>query len=201
MNTPTDLAEIETELLAKHARFTPLGLILPNGMAIDAWAAIGRKLCRAGKMLNWWLGDWAAFGELEYGQLKEFAAMNELDFQTLCDLAWVSRKVETSRRRDVLGWSFHREVAALPAKEQDRWLEISATEGLSVSELRSRIRLEKGERCALDRDGPAIKSALKSCDDLVHWLRNRPGDFWTADRKEAWRKNLGPIVDAYNTLL
>jgi hypothetical protein len=196
----TDLAQIETELLEKQATFTPLGLVMPEDMGLDGWASIGKKLCRAGHMIQWWLGDWAAFGERHYGQLKEFADLNELDYGALRNLAWVSSKVELSRRRDNLDWSFHQEVAALPPQEQDRWLESAQVEGISKAELRSRIRLAKGDRCALDRDGPAIKSALKSCEDLAYWLGQRPPEFWTEDRKLAWRNNLDPIVQVYHSL-
>lgn len=34
----------------------------------------------------------------------------------------VASRLETSRRRDVLSFSHHQEVAALPPEEQDRWL-------------------------------------------------------------------------------
>ena len=200
MNTQHDLAQIETELVEQRAKFTPLGLVMPEDMTLDGWASIGKRLCRAGHMIQWWLGDWAAFGERRYGQLKEFAELNELDYGYLRNLAWVSQKVEASRRRDNLDWAYHQEVAPLPPKDQERWLEKAAVEGFAKAELRQRIRMSKGERCALDRDGPATKSALKSCDDLIHWLKNRPPDFWIEDRRAAWRKNLSPIVDVFHSL-
>ena len=200
MNTGHELAEIETELLSKQATFTPLGLAMPADMTLDGWASIGKKLCRAGHMIQWWLGDWAAFGELHYGQLKEFSELNELDYGYLRNMAWVSSKVQVSRRRDNLDWSFHQEVAALPEPEQDKWLDTAQVEGFSKSELRSRIRMAKGKQCALDRDGPATKSALKLCEDLSYWLNHRPQEFWTDDRKIAWRKNLDAIVRLYHSL-
>ena len=36
------------------------------------------------------------------------------------DAGWVAGKVETSRRREGLSWTHHREVAGLEPKEQDR---------------------------------------------------------------------------------
>jgi len=42
------------------------------------------------------------------------------------DTGWVAGAIETSRRRDVLSWSHHREVAGLIPKEQDRLLDLAA---------------------------------------------------------------------------
>lgn len=200
MNTQNALTEIESELTSKQVIYTPLGMEIPEDLSLDGWASIGKKLTRASHILQWLLGDWAAFGERKYGQLKEFSDLNELDYGYLRNMAWVSSKIPVSRRRADLDWSFHQEVAALPPQEQDRWLESAQVEGISKAELRSRIRLAKGDRCALDRDGPAIKSALKSCEDLAYWLSQRPPEFWTEDRKLAWRNNLDPIVQVYHSL-
>jgi hypothetical protein len=45
-------------------------------------------------------------------------------FQTCANAAWVSKRIETSRRREVLPWSFHNEVAGLKdAAAQDNALD------------------------------------------------------------------------------
>ena len=38
---------------------------------------------------------------------------------------WVAGQIETSRRREVLSWSHHSEVAALEPKEQDHLLDLA----------------------------------------------------------------------------
>ena len=44
-----------------------------------------------------------------------------LSFQSCANAGWVSRQLETSRRREVLRWSHHAEVAALdPADQRQR---------------------------------------------------------------------------------
>src|SRR4030042_3269726 len=37
--------------------------------------------------------------------------------------AWVASRIESSRRREDLGWSCHAEVAPLEPADQDRWLD------------------------------------------------------------------------------
>jgi hypothetical protein len=194
-------AEVQLEELQKAGAFlSPLGLELPEDLPLEGWAAIGRKLCRADQVMKWWLGDWAAFGVRKYGKLKEFAEANGISPQTLMNLAWVSGAVEISRRRENLEWSKHAEVAALKPQEQARWLEKAEVEHLPVAGLRQQIRLAGGEQNALQKDGPVIKFGLKAADDLEHWLRSRPAEFWTAERCEAVRERLRGIVEFYEGL-
>ena len=56
------------------------------------------------------------------------------------DAGWVSRQIETSRRREVLSWSHHKEVAALEPDEQDEFLDKAIDEGWTRNELRTHVR-------------------------------------------------------------
>jgi hypothetical protein len=195
-----ELQALETELASQRVRFSPLGLELPDDLDLDGWTAVGRKLCRADQVMKWWLGDWAAFGERKYGKLKEFAVANGINPQTLMNHAWVSRAVEISRRRESLEWTKHEVVAPLTAVEQTKWLDQAEAERPPVAELRKQIRISQGESNALQGDGPVVKFGLKAADDLVHWLKSRPGDFWSPDRCAAVRARLKPVVDFYELL-
>lgn len=194
------LQSLELELANASAEFSPLELKLPESLPMQDWAELGRKLARADQVVKWWLGDWAAFGERKYGQLKEFASANGINYGTLRDAAWVSGAIPLSRRRDSLDWSFHREVAALKPREQSKWLEEASANELTRADLRRQIRLSKGESSALESDGPSIKFISRALDDLIRWLTGKPGDFWTQERKEAWRERLRPIVEFYERL-
>lgn len=192
------------------AVFTGIELQLPEELSLEDWSAIGRKLCRTDQVVKWWLGDWAAFGAgdkerkqkdwRKYGKLKEFAEANGIDYGTLRNLAWVSRSITLSRRRDNVQWSKHAEVAPLPGEQQERWLEKVEADDLSCAELRRQIRQAGGENNALESDGPIIKFASKACDDLVNWIRTRPEGFWHEERRAAWRQRLSPIVEFWQTL-
>lgn len=188
------------ELTAKGAKFNPLELRLPEQMPLEDWASVGRQLCRSDQVLKWWLGDWAAFGLRKYGQLKEFAVANNLNYGGLRNAAWVSQNVELSRRRDNVEWSFHAEVASLKPKEQAAWLAKVESEGIARAELRRQIRQSGVKQNALESDGPVVKFISKSCDDLLHWLKTQPEKFWTDDRKTLWRGRLNPIVEFYESL-
>ena len=63
----------------------------------------------------------AAFGERK--AIVENEDWDGPDFQTCANAAAVSRKVETSRRRDVLTFNHHAEVAGVLPSEADALLE------------------------------------------------------------------------------
>jgi len=192
--------EIELELSSAGAQFTPVELRLPENLAKEDWAHLGRKLARADQVMRWWLGDWAAFGVRKYGQLKEFAELNGIDYGTLRNLAWVCQSVELSRRRDNLDFGKHAEVAQLPPKEQAKWLDKIASEGLPRAEIRRQLRQAAGERNALDSDGPTTRFISRACDDLIHWIKTRPAGFWSEERKTAWKTRLEPLVRFWESL-
>jgi 16S rRNA G966 N2-methylase RsmD len=93
------------------------------------------------RSVMWWIGDWWRYGDHEYGDRAAQALdQDTFSYQTFMDAGWVSGRVETSRRREVLSWSHHREVAALEPAEQDEWLDRAESEGWSRNELRREIR-------------------------------------------------------------
>ena len=52
---------------------------------------------------------------------------------------WVAEKVETVRRRTVLSWAHHKEVAALDPADQAHWLAEAEDQVWSRNELRVAI--------------------------------------------------------------
>lgn len=127
-----------------------LSLDLAETTTFDQWVNIGRRLCAGSQVINWHIGDWWAFGDHQYGERAKIAAEGLFgrEFQTLRNLATVSRSIEASRRRDVLTWSHHAEVASLPANEADALLERAERDGLSTRDLRREVlalRVMQGE--------------------------------------------------------
>ncbi len=122
---------------------TPTSLTLPQKTTFGEWKEIGYQLARAEKSLMWWIGEWWRFGEQKYGERAKAALESEFKFQTWANAAWVAGKIETSRRREVLSWSHHAEVAGLPPKEQDRLLGEAEENDLSVRDIRRAARLAK----------------------------------------------------------
>lgn len=126
-------------------------LNLPAGLSFAEWEQAGEKLGRIGRACQWWIGDWLNYGERAYGEkYAQAIEVTGYEEKTLRNLAWVASHVEMSRRRDILSWRHHAEVAALSPPDQEGNLEQAEAEGWSVAELRKQIKGEvpdDAERC------------------------------------------------------
>ena len=146
------------------AMWTETSLALPEGLPFEDWQAIGQVLGRAERSVQWWMGDWWRYGEHAYGERAAQALDSRWSFQTWADAGWVASAIGTSRRREVLSFSHHKEVAALNPDEQDRWLDAAETEGWTRNDLRSEIRRARASLVAAATFLPAGKYAVLLAD-------------------------------------
>jgi hypothetical protein len=132
--------------IAVPGSLTATGLDLRPGLSLKEWTAVGTALARVERAYRWWVGDWLNYGEAEYGETYTDAlAQTGLDYESLRQCKWVSECVETVRRRTVLSWSHHEEVAALEPVEQDIWLERAEANNWTRKELRAWIKGTKAK--------------------------------------------------------
>jgi hypothetical protein len=137
--------------------FTNSGLILPEDITFEDWAAIGQKLQWINKAIHWWIGDWIRFGERKWGEVYTQALEDTpFAYQTLANDVWVASAIESSRRKENLTFSHHAVVAALPPAEQDSWLAKAEAEGWSSRKLWEETRVDPPP--AILYSGPAIFS-------------------------------------------
>jgi N6-adenosine-specific RNA methylase IME4 len=139
-----------------------------NVASFDEWVRLGKVLVTANKRLNWHLGDWWASGKQAYGERAKVAAQNifGLEFQTLMNLASVAKSFETSRRREVLSFSHHAEVAALPPSQADALLDEAEVEGWTRKEMRLAVNRIKNE-ARLPAAAPVAGRKVFDFDALV----------------------------------
>jgi hypothetical protein len=139
--------------------FTPTSLALPDGLTFDHWMRIGRQLQLADLAVQWWIGDWLNYGEHRYGE-KYSQAIEETGRakKTLMNYAYVARAIEPSRRRDVVDFSTHAEVASLKPEDQERVLAKAAKEKLSKGSVRREADKVKRESRPKPKDNELILS-------------------------------------------
>jgi hypothetical protein len=115
---------------------------IPRGaMQLDEWVNHGKRLGAVGRACGWWIGDWLNFGNAAYGEKYSRAArVSGYDVQTLRNMAYVASRYEISRRREIVSWSHHAELAAMPPDLQDPWLDRIEADGLTVKDLRTELR-------------------------------------------------------------
>lgn len=120
------------------------GLVFTSELTFEQWLECGEFIGRIGKGVHWWIGDWINYGHQRWDhtpRYKEAIKQTGFDKQTLMNDAWISSRIETSRRREVLSHSHHAEVARYDKEEQELLLDQATTSGWS----RERLRREKSD--------------------------------------------------------
>ena len=93
------------------------GLLLPPDLTLEDWAAVGLALGRQQHALQWRIGDWWNHPRHAYGDRLAVVTGDDWTgpaYSTCANAGSVCRKFESSRRREVLTFTHHAEVAHLP---------------------------------------------------------------------------------------
>jgi hypothetical protein len=155
------------------------------------------------------VGDWINYGEKRYGKMYEEALQRTgLAYKTLRNLAYVSRKVELSLRKDNLDWYKHDTVAKLKTDDEKRhWLDMTEKHNLSVRRLRKSInfgRLATEEEVHGDPADKGVVTHLALINRLIRWWKqttaNDPVDQWDEEQRENVKKDFKLILDIYEAL-
>ena len=133
------------------------GLFLPDSISYEQYENIGALFGALHRANSWLIGDWLLFGEHKFGEKYSQAAERVgLSPQSLANMASVAKRVPPGRRRADVSFSIHAEVASQSPLEQERWLEIAASEHLTKQEMRDRLRPPK-------EITPAVEDELVTC--------------------------------------
>jgi hypothetical protein len=151
-------------------------------LAVADWVRQGRWLGALGRGSGWWIGDWVRYGNARYGDRYGAAArVTGYDQHSLRNMAYVAGRFEVSRRRAALSFSHHAELAALPAEEQELWLDRAESEDLSLRSLRSEMRTAR--RRAASRVSRA--EARRQGHEVFASVRRRSGALAATESADA----------------
>lgn len=119
-------------------------LVVPDeGISLDEARSLAAMLGFVKRNTSWVLGDLIVYCEKAFGDdmtYSDIAVATGLAYQTVANLASVSRRVPPSRRVSSLPPSMHATVAKLPAREQKQLLTTAAREGWSREAMREHVR-------------------------------------------------------------
>lgn len=136
----------------EKATFEKNRLIISDDCSMDEWIFLGESLKQVEGSVQFWIGDWARFGDKKgytgkytdpavYDQLEEITGLTR---QRIKQYKSVSERTESFRRlNDIpqnLNFSHFEEVAKLPEQKQVKFLNMASKEKLSVRDLREVIR-------------------------------------------------------------
>jgi hypothetical protein len=111
------------------------------GLTWDAWVQQGEALAQAVQRLPWAIGDWVIAGETLFNEKasQHYDSLG-LSQERLANYAWVARQFPPSTRVEVLSWTHHREVAALPEPKRAALLTDAQETGKTTRELRDIVK-------------------------------------------------------------
>ena len=182
------------------------GLEIAEKLSADEWRDLGLQISRTRGATQWWIGDWWAFAENRYGDRKAMVEAEDWEgpaFQTCMNAAIVSNAFETSRRREVLSFRHHAEVASLPVEWQERVLDHAEENNFTTKQVALHVKqvrsfLAQGwtpsqlERKAAVEAGKAVTANMSKGDDglpidraLIDWA-DAQGRFEKIDRTSDW---------------
>lgn len=120
-------------------RILSTGLQIADGVDESEWLAFGQHLRMMETSIQWIIGDWLAYGERAYGKTyQDVADQTGYTYETLRNLAWVSRQFELSYRYDKLSHTHHQKALLACNGDADianSWLQRASDNGWSVKRM------------------------------------------------------------------
>jgi hypothetical protein len=219
-----------TQLLTIHPKLSvsPTGLAVREVISFEEWAALAPQIGSAMRSMAFVIGDWINYGEEHFapqenedsGKIRQgfkaghraryraaHAATN-IDPAILHNYAYVSRRVKSSLRNELLSWEHHKTVAKLDPAEQARWLMIAASSQERVSSRRLRASISRGRLLSVDEmTSPAADQGIANhivwINRLTSWWA-KGKDEWLArrshDQLEAILRDFAPVQQIINSI-
>lgn len=167
---------------------TPTGLVMKPNATVDNWVDVGQMLFSIEGRIEMTIGDFLNLGESHFNYPIE-AVADELgrDVSSLRKYAWIAGKVKT--RYDGLFYSHYELVAAMPEKDQEKWLLAAISNKWTVKELKEEIGKSKTKKVRAKK--PVTEqfsdSVVKTWNRYAKQIKKRPTEERTfvADRLRA----------------
>ena len=149
---------------------TPIGLRIPHGLNYEAWQRAGYRLAQVMNSSAWCIGDWIDHGERQYTDRYQRAVeMVGLEYKTVRNYAWTARRFTHARRREMLSFQHHAEVAGLTEDQQEMWLDRAEMLKWSRNRLRLSLRAARNEVAGDHAAAVAIPRIAADRDRVLRW--------------------------------
>lgn len=133
-------------LISIKGELSPVGWSVPDDLTLDEWYNAGESIVKANKMIGWVIGDWLNAGEYKLGEMgnvyEEASRTTGLGIGRLQNLKSLAKKVEISRRSEILSIKHHIQIASYSKTpdKQTHWLSLAEENKWSVRQLQQEIK-------------------------------------------------------------
>ncbi len=195
-----DIATLNTE----KCQISATGLKLSDDLSMQEWLSVGRQITRFGQAVQFWIGDWANYGDKRgwYTDSKvyaQIAAITGYDHSTIKDFKYVSSNIQSSVRTDDVSFSHHKLVSPLDPRKQTYYLNQARNEKLSVNQFREKIRLQERAELGDTRDQQTVFDEPKKKFKIPEDLKQKIDDLYSDDGEDYPAKNK-EIIEARDKL-
>lgn len=145
MSAVADAEETGLELIPLGSPFhiTERGLVMNHPPSFEQAQEAAGKLKKVHESILYWIGDIAHMCEgLFHEEASQIIDQAWIDEKTVAACRFVSEKVSPKVRALAPSWEHARAVAALPEKQQEKWLQKALDEEWIASKLKSEIQSE-----------------------------------------------------------
>lgn len=146
-------------------------LVLRAGTTFEEWLDLGDRLGTVSEGVMWWVGDWWRSGQRYGERAKAVAESGRWSFGTYMNAGYVCGAFETSRRHEVLPFSYHQEVASLSPGVADELLDLAEehhwTQAVLRAEVKRRKRMAKTERLLTTPLAETLDEPIRVTDCLT----------------------------------
>ena len=192
--------------------FKPGTLEFESSFSVAEWRARGADIIATERGTPWNRGDWYLCGieiareqndprhELSDIQIAATAhkmaefIMSNAEWKTCRNNASVCRMFQPSRRRDKLTFHHHEVLCSLNQREQNSWLDRCEESGMSVMDLRQKLR-DKGQP---KQTAVAVYFIEAEIARMMRWLKAQ--DLSNPERAAAVKSQLQPLVEFTKSL-
>lgn len=199
----------------------PQGAVVEGVPLEHTYEECMRQISLAERTCKFALGDLLIAASGHYGdRFSRWAEVTGFEIQSLRDIASTCLRVPIERRRvSTLSFSHHREVAALPAPDQVKWLEAAETRDIGSARLRKSIQLGRvatatdmgrgkvasGEAAKADPTDVGYENAHTFINRLSIYLakKERSGELEDMTVEELYRFHLDilPVIGRWGRLM
>lgn len=199
----------------------PQGAVVEGVPLEHTYEECMRQIALAERTCKFALGDLLVAASGHYGdKYSRWSEVTGFEVQSLIDIASTCRRVPMERRKvSSLSFTHHREVAALPAPDQTKWLEAAEERDIGSARLRKSIQLGRVATAAdmgrgktpsapeekADPNDTGFENVHPFVNRLVVYLakKERDGEYEDLDAEELYRFHLDllPAINRWGRLM
>ena len=165
---------METFDIVTHskAKFELNKLIIDETITLDEWKSLGQSLRQVEGSVQFWIGDWARFGEKQgftgkyvspkvYDELEEITGYSR---NTIQHFKHTASMLSPDTRLPELSYSHHRAVSTLQPENQKTFLQKAVHENLTKRELEDEVKQFKNQNNEMTQEETIPKEKRAETD-------------------------------------